>query len=217
MSPTSTSRNLDVPDLDVPNLNVPNVNVPNVNLPNVNVPGIPGNVNVPNVNLPNVNVDVPDVADIVPDFNVPDIADIVPDFNSRKSMSRSQRPEREWRWPWWRWPAVAVAVAVVGRRGQPRNGSTRSEHGGFAQWVNRKARKSRLILLSFALSVIASDNGSSYPIVKESGHVAQCPSGPSRGCRCDRYRRSRRCDVLAAAPSALADPLPIAPPVTWRR
>src|SRR5258705_13517446 len=30
---------------------------------------------------------------------------------------------------------------------------------------------------------------------KESDHVAQCPSGPSHGCRCGRYRRSRRCDV----------------------
>jgi len=36
---------------------------------------------------------------------------------------------------------VAVVVAVVGRREQPRNGSTRSGHEYFAQWVNRKPRK----------------------------------------------------------------------------
>ena len=38
--------------------------------------------------------------------------------------------------------AAAVAVAVVGSGGQLGNGSARSERGGFAQWVNHKARKS---------------------------------------------------------------------------
>ena len=35
-------------------------------------------------------------------------------------------------------------------------------HGGFARWVNRNARKSRPILRSFALSVIATADGSSH-------------------------------------------------------
>ena len=126
--------NVNVPNVNVPNVNVPNVNGPcpggdinvaacvpgNINVPNVNLPNVPGNVNVPNVNVPNVNVDVPDVADIVPDFNVPDVADIVPDFNVPKVDVPNVNIPRGGGGP-------PVAVAAVGSGGQLGIGSARSE------------------------------------------------------------------------------------------
>ena len=125
---TSTSQIINIPN---PN---PNVNLPNIN-PNLNLPNVPGNINVPNVNVPNVNLDVPEIADIVPDFNVPEVADIVPDFNPPKiDVPKINTPEH---WPgrwWWRRPRPSIAG-----RGRSTTGSARYGHGGFAQWVNCNA------------------------------------------------------------------------------
>ena len=136
--PNIPGPNIDVPDVNVPNRQRPKRQRPNVNVPTstqLNAPNIPGNVNVPNVNVPNVNLDVPEVADIVPDFNVPEVADIVPDFN----VAEDRRPQRQHpsRWRWWRrrrWRRPSVAG-----RGRSATGSARYGHGGFAQWVNCNA------------------------------------------------------------------------------
>ena len=80
----------------------------------------------------------------------------------------SQRPERGWRWPWWRrwwWPGWRWwwpwSVGVSSLETAAPDPATSISHNGLT--VSQE--KSRPILLSFALSVIATDSGSSYQLI----------------------------------------------------